>query len=117
MAIAFEQVDDREIRRRLAVGHRGALKYRPPLCVVRVDELIHQARFPHAGFPNYGHHLAMPRPGLLQGLLQGRQLLLPPYETGEPACRAGLQTPAHRTGPNQLKDLYRVGQPLDRELS
>ena len=55
----------------------------------------------------------MPRPGLLQRLLQGRQLLLPSHEAGEPPRRAGLQTPADRTGPDQLKDLHGLWQPLD----
>jgi hypothetical protein len=77
--------------------------------VVRVDELVDQARLPHARLADYSHHLAMPRPGPLQGLLQGRQLLLPPDEAREPTCYAGLQTPTERTGSDQLKDLHRVG--------
>jgi hypothetical protein len=55
----------------------------------------------------------MPHPGPLQRLLQGRQLLLPSHEAGEPARRRGLQTPAHRTGPDQLKDLHGLWQPPD----
>ena len=55
----------------------------------------------------------MTRPGLLQRLLQGRQLLLPSHEAGEPTRRCGLQTPADRTGPDQLKDLHGLWQPPD----
>ena len=57
----------------------------------------------------------MPRPGPLQGLLQGRQLLLPSHEAGESPRRAGLQAPPDRTGPDQLKDLHGLRQPLDRK--
>ena len=81
--------------------------------MVRVDELVDQARLPHAGLPDHGDYLAMPRPGLLQRLLQGRQLLLPSHEAGEPTRRCGLQTPADRTGPDQLKDLHGLWQPPD----
>src|SRR5437773_4691886 len=55
----------------------------------------------------------MPRPGRLQRLLQGRQLLLPSHKAGEPTRRRGLQTPADRTGPDQLKDLYELWKPPD----
>ena len=109
VGIAFEQVNHREIGRRLAVRHRGTLG-QTTLRVVRVDELVHQARFPHP-LPRPRHHLAMPAPARSRPA-QGRQFLLPPDEAGEPACRAGLQTPTDRTGPDQLKDLHRVGEPL-----
>jgi hypothetical protein len=55
-----------------------------------MDELIDQARLPHAGLADHGYYLAMTRPGLLQRLLQRRQLLLPSHEAGEPARRTGL---------------------------
>ncbi len=74
VAVALEQVDDREVGRGLAVGHRGAFEHQPALGVVGVDELIDQARLPHARLPDQRHDLAMPRPGLLQRLLQRRQL-------------------------------------------
>ena len=117
MTVALEQVEHGEVGRRLAVGHGGTLEYRPPLRVVGVDELVDQARLPHAGLPDHGDDLAMPRPGLLQRLLQGRQLLLPSHEAGEPTRRCGLQAPADRTGPRQLKDLHGLGQPPDGKLS
>ena len=87
-----------------------------PWRTVRVDELIDQARLPHAGLANHGHHLAMPRSSPLQGLLQRHQLLLPPHEAGEPACRTGLQAAADGTGPDQLKDLHRLGESFDGKL-
>jgi hypothetical protein len=80
-----------------------------------MDEFVDQARLPHTRLPDYGHNLTMTSPGLLQRLLQSSELLLPSYEAGEPARRAGLQAPADRTGPHQFKDLHGFCQPLDRK--
>src|SRR5215468_2918184 len=113
MTVALEEVDDGEVWCRLAIRDRGAFEDQPPRRVVRVDELVDQARLPHAGLPHQRHHLAMTGPSPLQGLLQCRQLVLPPYEAGEPPCCAGLQTPSDRTGPDQLKDLHGLCEPLD----
>jgi len=55
-----------------------------------MHELIDEPRLPHAGLGDQGHHLAMPCPGLLQGLLQGQQLRLPSHEAGQSSRRAGL---------------------------
>src|SRR5439155_18402620 len=84
-----------------------------PSRVVRVDELVDQARLPHTGLPDHGYYLAMPRPGPLQRLLQGRPLPLPSHERCEPTRHRGLQTPADRTGADQLKDLHGLWQPPD----
>ena len=115
MAVALEQVYDREVGRRLAIRHRGA--------------------FQHAASPGWGGSggtrtpagtspLPPPRrspppargpSGLLQGLLQRRQLLLSPHEARQAPRGAGLEAPPDHTGPHQLKDLHRVRQPLDRQ--
>ena len=67
MAVALEQVDDREVGRGLAVGHRGALQHPPALGVVGVDELIDQARLAHPGLPHQrpppGRARRRPAPG------------------------------------------------------
>jgi hypothetical protein len=83
--------------------------------VVGVHELVDQARLPHARLAHERYDLAVSRPSLLQGLLQGQQLLLPAHKAGEPACRAGLQTPTDGTRSNQLKDFNRLCQSLDRK--
>ena len=69
MAVALQQVDDGEVGRGLAVGHRGALQHPPALGAVGVDTLIHQARLAHARFPHQGDHLAVARLRLRQGLM------------------------------------------------
>jgi hypothetical protein len=55
-----------------------------------VDALVDQARLPHASLADYGDYLAIPRPGPLQRLLHGLQLLLPSHEAGEVTRRCGL---------------------------
>ena len=125
MGVPLEQVNDREIRRGLAVRHRGALQDQPPRRVVGraapcadtvapVDELIEQARLPHPGLADHGHHLAVTRRGTRQCLPEGRQLLLPPHKAGEAAPHRRLQAPPERADPHQLSDLDGFHQTLDR---
>jgi hypothetical protein len=57
---------------------------------MRVDELVDKARLSHAYLADYSDYLAMTRPGLLQGLLQGQQLLLPAHKASQPARYTGL---------------------------
>ena len=71
VAVALEQVNHREVRRGLAIGHRGAFEHEPPWRIVRVDELIDQARLPHPGLPDHRHDLAMAGSSPLQGLAAG----------------------------------------------
>ena len=52
MAVALQQVDDGELGRGLAVGHRGALQHTPALGVMGVDTLVHQAGLAHTRFPH-----------------------------------------------------------------
>jgi len=42
MRIALEQINDREVRRGFAIGHRGTFEHQPALGVVRMDKLIGQ---------------------------------------------------------------------------
>ena len=41
--IALQQVDDREVRGGLTIGHRGTLQHQPALRVGGMDTLVHQA--------------------------------------------------------------------------
>ena len=117
MAITLEQVEHREVGGGFAVGHRGALQHQPALGAVRVDTFVDQARLAHARLPHQGHHLALPRRGLFQRLMQRRQFLLPPHKAGEATRHCGLQAPAGATGPQQLEHLHRLRHPLHRHRS
>ena len=68
---------------------------------------------PDPGLPDDRHHLAVPGPGLLQGLVQGREFRLPPHKGGQPPRRKRLQARAGRASAHQLAHLHGRGQPLD----
>ena len=78
-----------------------------------MGELVEEAGLAHPGFPDDRHHLAVPGPGLLQGLVQGREFRLPPHKGGQPSRRKRLQVRAGRAGAHQLAHLHGLGQPLD----
>jgi hypothetical protein len=84
---------------------------------MRVDALIDQTRFPHPGLAHERHHLPMAGRRPRQGLAQGRQLGVAACKAGQPAGRRGLEAVPQRTRPDQVKDLHRRCQPLDRDRS
>jgi hypothetical protein len=47
-----------------------------------MDELVEEAGLANRGFPNDRHHLTVPHPGLLQGLVQGREFRLQSHKGG-----------------------------------
>ena len=51
LEVALEQVDHRQVARRLAVRDRGALEHQPALQAVRVGELVDEARLAHPASP------------------------------------------------------------------
>ena len=75
---------------------------------------MHQTGLAHARLPDERHHLAVARSGVLQGLAQLVQLGVTSYKARQPPRRRHLQAPPQGTGSHQLKNLHRLGQPLDR---
>ena len=59
---------------------------------------MHQTGLAHTRFSHQGDHLALPGLRLGQGLMQRRQLVLPPHKGGEPPRGGDLQAPAQMTG-------------------
>ena len=106
--VALEQVHDREVGGRLAVGHRGTLQHPPALRVVGMDTLVHQAGLPHPGLAHDGHHLAVASAGLVERLAQGGEFRLAPHKAGEAPRGRGLEAAAQRAGPDQLEHLHRL---------
>ena len=117
MTIALEQVHDGEIGRGFAVGHGRTLQHPPTLRVVRVDELIHQAGLPYPGLTDHRHYLPVSGPRTLQGLHQHREFGVAADKAREPAGRGRLQAPPDAAGADQLKDIERRCQALDRHGS
>ena len=99
MDIALEQVDNREVGRGLAVGHRGTLQHPPALRVVGVDKLIDQAGLPHPGLPDEGHDLAVAGSARSSAWRRAASSVLPPDKARQPPRRRGLQAPPERTRP------------------
>ena len=112
--VALEEVDDREVGRGFAIRHRGALEHQPVLRAVGVHDLIHQPGLANPRFPDEGDHLAVPRPGLLQGLGQGIEFMLTAHKARQPPCGGHLQASAQGTGAEQFVGLHGLCQPLDR---
>ena len=115
--VALEQVNDRKVGRRLAVGHRGTLQHPPALRVVGVDTLVHQAGLAHPGLPHYRHDLAVARAGLLQRLAHGGEFRLAPDKAGEAPCGSGLEASTEGARSDQLEHLYRLWHAPDRDGS
>src|SRR4029453_700514 len=115
MTIALEQIDDREVRRGSAVGHRGAFQYTPALGGVAVDQLIYHTRLAYPGLTEQGDELALTLGGLRQGLRQRPQLLIAPDKARQPTRHSGVQATMEGGGPDQLEDVHGLGQTLDRD--
>ena len=113
LKVGLEQVDDRQIRGSLAIGGRVAFQQEPALSARRMGELVEEAGLAHPGFADDCHHLAVPGPGLFQGLVQGCQLRLPPHEGSQPPRCKRLQARAGRASAHQLTHLHGSGQSLD----
>jgi hypothetical protein len=79
-----------------------------------VDELVDQARFPDPRFADQGHHLAVPRLGPGQHLLQGHEFRLPPDKARQSPGGSRLQTSANGARLDQLEHVDGFRQPLDR---
>jgi len=72
----------------------------------RMGELVEEAGLPDPRFSDDRHYLAVPGPGLFQGLVQGRELRLPPHEGGQPPRRKRLQARPGRASAHQFAYLH-----------
>ena len=114
LEVGPQELDERQKRRRLPVGDGAALDDQPALDAVRVGELPEEPRLADAGLADDGHDLAVPGAGPLQGLAELLQLRVAPDEAGEAPGGGRLQPRAHGPGADDLEDLERGVQPLDR---
>ncbi len=112
--VGLEQEDQRHVRSGLAVGDRARLEHQPPVRAVRVNELVEQPRFADAGLADDGHHLSPPMRRLVQRQAQPLDLGLAADELSEPARHGHLEARTGGAGADDLVDLHRFGQSLDR---
>ena len=110
--VTLEEVDHRQIGRRLAVRDRAGLEHEPSVDAMRVRHLPHQPRFPDARLADNRRHLAVSGGGAPERLAQLVQLGVPPNEAGQ-AARGGRGQPgAAGSGPHQFVDFDRRVQAL-----
>jgi hypothetical protein len=117
MGIAPEQIEHGKVRCGLPVRHGRALEHLPALRVVGVETLIDKAGLPHPGLADHGHHLSMSGPSPLQGLHQGGKLRVTADKARQPPRCRRLQAPPEATRTDELKDVDRRCQSLDRHGS
>ena len=65
LKVGFEEVTDREIGGRLAIGDPVAFEQEPTLGPMGTEELVKEAGLPHPRLPDDRHELAVARTGLL----------------------------------------------------
>ena len=114
---APEEVEHWEVGRGLAVGHRRTFEHQPSLGAVGVHKFVDQAGLPDPGLPHQRYYLSMPRLGLLQGLLQRLQFMVPSDKPAQPTHRSRLQALADGRDPDQFEHLHGLCQALDRDRS
>ncbi len=114
LEVGLEQVDDREIRRRLSVRHRAALEHEPPARAMRPHELEEEPGFPDTGLAHHRGELAAAGAGLLERAVKVLDLGVASDEPAERPCRHRLQPPPDRPGSRDLEDLDGIVHALDR---
>jgi hypothetical protein len=97
LEVGLEQVDDREVRGRLAVGGRAAFEDEPAMGQLRLGCLIAQAGFADARLSDEADDLPTTLCNLFQEGAQVCELSLPAHETTQRALPVDLQRGASRS--------------------
>ena len=104
LEVDLEQVDDREVRRRLPVRHGASLDYEPGARAMRPRELEEEAGFPDAGLADHRGQLAVTTAGLLERAAEVLDLGVASDEPAERSRRHRLQPAADRSRADDLED-------------
>ena len=109
LEVGLEQVDDRQVAGRLAVGDRAGLEDEPALGAVGVGELPDEARLPDAGLADEGDDLAVARrrarPSARRSCSSSASR---PTKRVSPRAAAAWSRDRERARPGQLVDLDRA---------
>jgi hypothetical protein len=87
----LQQIDDRQIWRRLAIGVWVAFEDEPAVAPTDTDELIEQQGLAHTGIAHQPHHLPLSHFDMAEECLQDSQLLIPPHEPTQGSLPIPLQ--------------------------
>ncbi len=112
--VVLEQCDHGQIARRSSERDRRGLENQPAKQPMRMGEFIQQTRFADAGFADNGHQLTRPRGHRLLRAAELIQFGLAADELRQAPDAGGLQTGARGARANELMDLLRFGEALDR---
>ena len=115
LEVGPEEIDDRQIAGRLAVGHGTRLQDEPVLSAVGVGELVDEAGLPDAGFPHDGDELAV---AIVREGQRPAELLDLGVSADKPceSPRGGSVEPGPlRARSGERVDLHGVRQALDRD--
>ena len=105
--VGLEQIDHRQVGRRLPVRDRARLEHEPAVDPVRVGDFPDQARLAHARLPHDRHDLPLAVAGAAQRLAQLVQLARAAHEAGQASRRRRVEPRSPRPGAGQLVDLDR----------
>ena len=114
LEVGPEQVDQGQVGRGPPVRDRPALQHEPAAADVRVRDLPEQARLPTPGSPTRATTCPCPLAGQLHRAVDLIHLGAAPHEPGQAARGHRLQPRAGAPGADELEDLDRRRQPLDR---
>src|SRR5262252_556206 len=117
LEVDAEHPQDRQIRRRLAVGHAVAFEPRHVLALQGFTQFVQQARLPHTRLPYDTHHLTATRSDAREALVQNRQVLLTSHQLGQAPIDAHFQTGSPATAAHHAIDAYGLTPPFDRHRS
>src|SRR5215831_12586590 len=107
LEVTLEEIDHRQVARRLAVRDRGAVEDQPILEPMGVRKLVDETRLAHPSFAHHRRHLTMAGGGELLGPAQLLQFGVAPNELGEAAAGGRLEAGPHRPRSCHFVDLDR----------
>src|SRR5262245_31351467 len=93
--IRFKKVDQRKIRRRLAVGDRAGFHDQPAVHAMRMGKLVEQPRLSQTRLSNYRNNLTMRAACSLQGRPKLLDCFIASDKMSEAARGCRLQARAH----------------------
>src|SRR5262249_39249422 len=115
LEVALEQLDHRQVARRLAIGGGGTLSREPALQAMRVGELVDETRFTRAGLADDRGHLPVTAASELLGAAELLKLGIATDEPSQPLPGGRLQAGPRRAGTHHFVDLYGTGEAPPRD--
>ena len=115
LEVAAQEIGKRQVRRRLAVGHRTRLENQPVLDVMRVHELVIEPRFSDAWFAHDRDNPAASPARFFRGAAELIEFRVAPHEAGEAAHPRRLEPGPCCSGSRELIHFHGLCEPLHRD--